>query len=202
MKSVTSTFLKGLFTLLPLLLSIYILFWLLGFSERFARNSLLFFWPDSIYVPGMGLVLMCVLIYAFGVVIDKPLAKWAFGAVDGLFSQVPLVKSVYMAIKDFTNFLKPDKNRKSNQVVLVKMPNYDFEIIGFLTRENLDDLPDPITKDDRVAVYFPMSYQIGGYTLFIPRTWIKPTPMSVENTMRSVLTAWLPGGAQKLEVSE
>jgi uncharacterized membrane protein len=82
---------------------------------------------------------------------------------------------------------------------VVKFPNVAIEIVGLMTRENLKDMPVGVTRDDRVAVYFPMSYQFGGCTMFIPRAWVTPTSMSVEEAMRSIITAWLPGQAKKLE---
>jgi uncharacterized membrane protein len=42
-----------------------------------------------------------------------------------------------------------------------------------------------------VAVYLPMGYMIGGYTVFVPRDWIQPINMSVEEAMRSTLFAWM-----------
>lgn len=198
MKHITSTFLKGLFTLLPLLLSLYVFIWFLTAVESNARRFMLVFWPEFLYIPGLGTLLVFALIYATGVVVDRPFARWAIKAVENLFSELPLIKTVYLAIKDFTNYLKPGK--KTNQgVVLVRFPGQQIEMIGLMTRDNLNDLPAPINKQERVAVYFPMSYQFGGCTLFIPRAWITPTNMTVEAAMRSIITAWLPGEDAKLE---
>ena len=72
-------------------------------------------------------------------------------------------------------------------------------MIGLMTRESLQGLPQPVTKGERVAVYFPYSYQLGGFTLFLPRAWVHPTDLSVEAAMRSIITAWLPGQDKKLE---
>lgn len=199
MKHVTTTFLKGLFTLLPLLLSIYVFLWFLGWVERGARSLLLVVFPEFLYVPGMGIVLVFGLIYAFGTVVDRPLARGVINMVEGLFKELPVIKTVFVAIKDFTEFLKPDQTKRHNQVVLVKFPGNEVEMVGLMTRESLHELPDPVTKDDRVAVYFPMSYQIGGCTFFIPRSWVRPTDMSVEAAMRSIITAWIPGKDKKLE---
>ena len=58
-------------------------------------------------------------------------------------------------------------------------------------RSDLDDLDAAIAGEDRVAVYLPMSYQIGGYTLFVPRGWITPLDMSVESALRNTLTGWV-----------
>lgn len=198
MKHVTGTFLKGLFTLLPLLLSIYVFLWFLGKVESFSRNAIILIWPDSWYIPGMGTVIVFSLIYAFGTVVDRPLARGVFNVVEGLFREIPVIKTVYTALKDFTEYLKPGK-AKNNQVVLVRWPGSPVEVVGLMTRDHLRDLPDAVTKDGRVAVYFPMSYQFGGYTLFVPREWVHPTNLSVEAAMRSVITAWLPGEDKKLE---
>ena len=43
-------------------------------------------------------------------------------------------------------------------------------------------------SDDPVAVYLPFSYQIGGYTLFLPRSCLRPIDMSFEAAMKLVLT--------------
>lgn len=199
MKHITATFLKGLFTLLPLLLSLYVFLWFLSFVEGYSRRVLLVFWPEFLYIPGMGVILTLVVIYLFGTVVDRPLARWIFKLIEDVFSEMPVIKTVYVAIKDFTEYLKPDRNKRNNQVVVVKFPNVAIEIVGLMTRESLRDLPDAITKDERVAVYFPMSYQFGGCTMFIPRAWVTPTNMSVEAAMRSIITAWLPGQDKKLE---
>lgn len=199
MKHVTTTFFKGLFTLLPLLLSIYVFIWFLSMVERGSRSALLVFYPEFLYIPGMGVLVVFVLVYAFGTIVERPFARWVLNLVEGLFQEVPVIKTVYVAIKDFTEFLKPSKDKRNNQVVLVKFPGQEIEMIGLLTRDSLRDLPDAVTKEAKVAVYFPMSYQIGGCTLFIPRAWVTPTTMSVEQAMRSIITAWIPGKDKQLE---
>lgn len=199
MKHVTTTFFKGLFTLLPLLLSIYVFIWFLSMVERGSRSALLVFYPEFLYIPGMGVIIVFILVYAFGTVVERPFARWVLNVVESLFQELPVIKTVYIAIKDFTEFLKPSKEKRNNQVVLVKFPGQEIEMIGLLTRDSLRDLPEGVTKEGKVAVYFPMSYQFGGCTLFIPRAWITPTSMSVEQAMRSIITAWIPGKDKQLE---
>lgn len=180
-------------------MSIYIFVWFLNWVESFSGSVLLTFWPQFLYLPGMGVLVACLLIYAVGTVVDRPLAKGMFRFIESLFSELPVVKTVYLTIKDFTEFLKPSRERKSDQVVLVRFPGGQVEMIGLMTRESLRDLPEAVSKADRVAVYFPMSYQLGGCTMFIPRAWVHPTNLSVEAAMRSIITAWLPGHDKNLE---
>ena len=56
------------------------------------------------------------------------------------------------------------------------------------TREQFDDLPFTPAADNPVAVYMPMSYQVGGYTLFLARSCLTPLDMPFEQAMRLVLT--------------
>jgi uncharacterized membrane protein len=199
MKNITTTFFKGLFTLLPLLLSIYVFIWFLSKVEHLASSLILVFWPEFLYVPGMGIVIVFLMIYGFGTIVDQPFTRWFFKMIEKALHEVPVIKTVYIAIKDFTEYLKPGQNKKHNQVVLVKFPGAMVEMVGLMTRESLRDLPPAVSKEARVAVYFPMSYQFGGCTVFIPRAWVHPTDLSVEQAMRSIITAWLPGEDKKLE---
>ena len=199
MKQVTATFLRGLFTLLPLLFSLYVIVWFYNFTESYARSVLLAFLPEVLYFPGLGIAIAVAVIYLFGLVVDRPLTRTAFGLIESLFNEVPVIKTVYTAIKDFTEYLTPSGGRRANQVVLVRFPGVPVEMVGLMTRENLRDLPSEVTKEQRVAVYFPMSYQFGGATVFLPREWVHPTPLSVEEAMRSIITAWLPGKDKHLE---
>jgi uncharacterized membrane protein len=66
----------------------------------------------------------------------------------------------------------------------------DARLVGFLMREDLGELPSE-AGGGRVAVYLPMSYQIGGYTVLVPPESVKPAGMSREEAMRFVLTAGL-----------
>ena len=72
--------------------------------------------------------------------------------------------------------------------MLVTVPGLEAQLLGFVTLDDHRDLPFA-APEHTVAVYFPMSYQIGGYTLFLPRARLKPLDMSMEDAMRFVVTA-------------
>ena len=72
--------------------------------------------------------------------------------------------------------------------MLVRLPGTDFQLIGFITREHFDDLPINPDCEDPVAVYMPLSYQIGGYTVFAPKSALEPLDIGFEDAMRLALT--------------
>jgi uncharacterized membrane protein len=75
--------------------------------------------------------------------------------------------------------------------VVLRMPGHALEIVGLVTRRSFADLPPGFLPGERVAVYLPMGYMIGGYTVFVPLEWVQPIAMSVEEAMRSSLIAWM-----------
>lgn len=193
LKHFTGKFIRGFLALLPILISVYILVWVLTLAETIARFSLLFFLPDSVYVPGLGILAGVLFIYMIGNLLDKPVARQIFRWVEGPFQILPLVRSVYQAIKDFTAYLTPNRAKQSSRVVLVRLPGTEFDMVGLVTRENLQGLPEGLNDQARVGVYLPMSYQFGGYTVFVPRSAVRELNMGTEQAMRSVLTAWVSG---------
>ena len=197
LKHFTRKFLRGLFAIMPILISFYILIWLLDLTESITRMGLLFFLPDQAYVPGLGILTGVLLIYCIGNLLDKPVARKIFKWVEEPFQILPLVRSVYQAIKDFTSYLSPNSKRQTSRVVVIRWPGSEFELVGLVTRESLEGLPAPLsTNEDRIAVYLPMSYQFGGYTIFVPRSSVVELKMGTEQAMRSVLTAWVSGAGE------
>ena len=108
------------------------------------------------------------------------------------FTNLPVVKSIYSSLKNFADYFSPQRNKSTQQmVVTLRMPGQDLELVGLVTRQSVADLPAGFLQGDRVAVYLPMGYMIGGYTVFVPRDWMQPINMSVEEAMRSTLFAWM-----------
>ena len=107
------------------------------------------------------------------------------------FTNLPVVKSIYSSLKSFADYFSPSAKTNAQQVVILRIPGQQLELVGLVTRRNLDGLPEGFSPGARVAVYLPMGYMIGGYTVFVPQEWVQPIQMSVEEAMRSSLIAWM-----------
>jgi uncharacterized membrane protein len=186
MRRLRNTFLKGLAALLPVALTIFFVYWLAKTAEAIASGPLRALLPEDRYWPGLGLLVACLLVLLVGVLVDAYIVRrfWRFG--ESLLARIPIVKTIFGAVKDFTRFLPAGgKARDLKRVVLWRFQG--AQMIGFVTEE------EPSTKllgphtDDLVAVYFPMSYQIGGYTLYLHKSDLQETALSVEEAMRMVL---------------
>ena len=188
-------FFRGLITALPLGLTVYLLYVFLSWSEKLAMLLIRPF-IGEFYVPGLGLLLGVTGIFLLGFLVSQRTFGKLLSLVELPFTNIPVVKSIYSSLKDFADYFSPRRGQAAQQtVVSLRLPGQALELVGLVTRKNVDDLPAGFLQGDRVAVYLPMGYMIGGYTVFVPREWVQPLDMSVEEAMRASLFAWMSTAA-------
>jgi uncharacterized membrane protein len=188
MNTLGKLFLKGLVVVIPVTLTLAILWWMARGAEEILGGLLMKFLPGGWYIPGMGVVSALAMTILIGLLTHVILFQKLFALGDAILNRLPLVKTIYSALKDFITYLSPDSKMALSKVVLVKVPGQQFEQLGFVTREDFSRLPLQLTADEPIAVYLPMSFQIGGYTLFLPRSCLTQVDMSFEEGMKLVLT--------------
>lgn len=189
-KSISKILITGFITLLPVVLTIYLLYWLAVSSEQVMGNALKLVLPNAVYFPGMGMIAGLVVVFIVGLMMNAYMVRQVFALGEQLLYRLPLIKTVYRAFRDFFDFFSP-KKEQFGQVVAVTLNG--MELVGFVTQENPQRLPESFRDRDRVLVYLPMSYMVGGYTVLIPRSDLRPLQMSMEEAMRFVLTAGITG---------
>lgn len=190
MRYMSNILLKGLAAVLPVGVTIYLVYWFGISLERVLHPVITSVIPDRFYWPGMGVVAGLVLLFFIGLLVNAWLVRNLLNIGEDLIERIPLIKSIYSTLRDFVEYFSTTERRKNlKQVVLITIN--DMHLIGFLTAEQVNDIPRFKESDDIVAVYLPMSYQIGGYTLYLPRAQLEPLDMSIEDAMRRVLTAGL-----------
>ena len=188
MKRIIRKLLAGLATILPVLITAYLIYWLARSAEKSLGSLIRLILPEGLYWPGMGIAAAIVLIFVVGLLMQawgvRSLVAW----VERIVLRIPFIKTVYGAVRDLIGFITQGKDSGLRQVVAVTIGDKNIQLIGFVTREDLTDLPKEIGGQDKIAVYLPMSYQLGGYTVIVPRSAVKPVDMSLEEATRFVLT--------------
>jgi uncharacterized membrane protein len=196
MRRLWNTFLKGLAAVLPVGLTIYVVFWLATTAETVLSGPLRTWLPKERYWPGLGLLAAFLIVLLVGVIVDAYIVRRAFRFGESLLARIPIVKSIFGALKDFTRFLPAGgKSRDLKRVVLWRFNG--AQLIGFVTEEHVDARLFRDQAGDLVAVYFPMSYQIGGYTLYLHKDELRETDLTVEQAMRLVLIGGVTATAQE-----
>lgn len=183
--------LKGAMVVLPLLVTVWILWtaflWLnsLGVSALTALNL------NQLIFPGSGLVIMLVLLVIIGLLFQFSIISWFFQRMEKELLRFPLVKTLYGAVKDLANMFD-NTQHKSQQVALVDLSDKGLGMaVGIITADSIPTVIKDVrnNSDDLVTVYLPMSYMVGGYTVFLPKDKVTPLDWTFEKAMRFALTA-------------
>lgn len=188
MKIIGSILIRGIDTLLPIGVTLYVIYWLAFYGDKLLVEIVRPMVPDSYIWPGTGMVAGLLVMFIVGVfAITRP-GRWLFTLFERLSTRIPLVKTVFRGTQDFTRFFIATSERGDfGQVVWV--PFGDMHLIGFVTRGPVYGPADAAEGDRTVAVYVSMSAGIGGFTVYLPRSKLEPTGLTVEEGMRLVLTA-------------
>jgi len=184
---------SGLVTVLPLALTVYVIWWVVHTLEEWLRRALIavdLVSPEH-YWPGLGLITGFALLLAVGSLVNAYAGKIFLRYWDDLISRIPFVKTLYGGFRDVLSLLPSGSGEKRDlqRVVLARFG--EVHAIGFVTREDVPAVLNSHGGRNWVTVYFPMSYAFGGYTIYLPRDHLQPLDISVEDAMRLAITAGL-----------
>lgn len=187
-RSIWRTFLNGLAVVLPLVLTVAALYWFGASLERLLGGFLRLFFPGAYYFTGLGLIAGVALVFGVGLALRLWLIRRIVRLGESILDRIPLAKSVYGGVRDLMQFVSEASSAdEMKKVVLVEVAE-GMRVLGFLTQDGAGVAAGEL-GDDHVAVYLQMSYQLGGYTVFVPRKRITALDMDMEEAMRWVLTA-------------
>ena len=185
-------FLVGLATVVPIAVTAYVVWWLIWTAETALRSVIVQVIEPDHYWPGVGLLFAVLFIYLIGLFMSAYVARAALAMGERVIARIPIVKSIYGMLADMVGFFTQRKEARFSKVVMLRLDD-EARILGLVTREDFEGLPAGIGGRDVVGVYLPMSYQIGGFTVMVPRARLEPLAMSMEDAMRFAMTAGVGG---------
>lgn len=179
MRKIAAYFAQGLLFLIPIVVTIYVLY-------------ILFLRIDQIFrfnIPGLGFVLTLALVTLVGALVSSVLARGAASLVENLFGRMPIGKMIYSSVRDLMNAFVGDRRQFNRPVLVNLMPGSSVQVMGFITRESLDKLGVP----DNVAVYIPQSFNFSGNVIIAPRDQIQPLDIESSRAMAFIVSGGVSG---------
>lgn len=192
MKTIANTFIKGLLAALPILFTFGLIIWLFMTAEKLLRVPIEWLLPAGWYVTGMGVLSSAIIIFLLGVLVQAYLLNKLFAWFEELLVHIPIVKTLYNSFKELINFVAGGNSNDMQQVVRFTIDD-NIHMIGFVTNEDVS-LGD---QDSLVSIYVPMSYMIGGFLLYLPKSRCESLDIPVQKAMQQVLTANITGSQSK-----
>lgn len=163
MSSFNKIFFRGFITLLPIAVTIYIMYSAIIILENLLGSFLRQILPT--YIPGLGLLFTLVLIFIFGLLLNNFLTGRFLFALEARLVQIPFIKAIYSPLRDLMNLFQKGEAKQTQSVVLVNIGNTGAKAMGLVTRESFRDLPLQNHISNHIAVFFRF-HTVSGDTPF------------------------------------
>jgi len=188
-KHLKGTFIAGLFVVIPIGITLFILKYLFSFTDGILSSYLdrlfIIITGQELHFPGLGIITGAVVIYLAGLLATNVLGNQFLKLGDNLLNRIPLVKSIYSSSKQLTKVFKEGKS-SYRRAVFVEWPRPGVKAVGFVTAE--------VERNGErlVVVYVPtMPNPTSGFALFFREEDVSDSGMTVEEAVKFVVS----GGA-------
>ncbi len=186
-KQLIRYFLQGLLYIAPLAFTAYIVYVIFSLTDSFLRQILQSFLGPVI--PGIGVLFTVMILILLGyfaqTIIGRPLKVF----IEGLLAKIPILNIMYSAFSDLFSSLLGDEKKFNRPVLVLVNPVTNLEKLGFLTEEDLSILD----ETDKVAVYFPHSYNFSGEMFIVPKSQVRPVDLNPGDTMKFIVSGGVAG---------
>jgi uncharacterized membrane protein len=174
------SFFTGLFVIIPISVTIYILIFLIELL-----NNLLPFY----FLPyGTGIVLTVILITLIGFMTSNLLGQKLIDTGERLISNIPLVKNVYAAVKQISDAVRSSTGKNYRRVVLIQYPRKGIYTLAFVTGVSEGEIQEK-TQDKVINLFVPTTPNpTSGFYLMVPETDVTDLDMSVEDAFKLLIS--------------
>lgn len=174
MNWILKNFLRGLVIVVPIALTIYVVY------QTFIAVDRLLRFPT----PGVGVAVIVLAIILIGALASNFVIRRLLQLTDSIFTRAPLVRILYSAIKDLLEAFVGNKRRFDRPVMVSMTEGGEVRFFGFVTREDMSDVALP----GHVAVYLPFSYTWDGSLVIVPKSRVQPLQADSASIMALVVS--------------
>lgn len=181
----------GLLVLVPLVITIWVLKFLLGLMDQ----SLLLLPPQyqpeamfGTYVPGLGALLTLVIVLITGIIATNFFGRRIIQFWEGLLARVPVVKSIYYSVKQVSDTLFSGNDDAFRKVLLVRYPHPEAWSVAFQTGVPASEVS-RMTSEELVSVFIPTAPSpVNGFFFFVPKRDTIELDMSVDDALKYIIS--------------
>ena len=189
-KKLKRIFITGLVVVVPAGLTIYILFFIIGIMDNLLLVIPERYQPDTVFgfhIPGLGAIFTVLLILLVGIVTASYVGNRMVEFGERFVGRIPVVRSIYQAIKSISDSIFTNKTKSFKRVVLVEYPRRGIYSIGFVTGVPNREIQEKLGPT--VGVYFPhaLTPTTGTY-IIVPRDEIIDVNISVEEAFTLIIS--------------
>ncbi|MFC1521445.1 DUF502 domain-containing protein [Elusimicrobiota bacterium] len=199
-KWIRKNFITGMAFLLPISVAVVIITVLFnivsGFARPFLKYGFEYFLPKApadFLIRLASLLVTVFLVCLVGFIVSRIFGRAFTIRIDSLFARIPLVSSIYDAVKKLTAlFISEDSFGKNfKRVVLLEFPRDGIYSFGFVTSENFTSGNDATGKKLLVIFVPTTPNPTNGYLTFVPEDKVISINLPLEEAVRIIFSAGL-----------
>jgi uncharacterized membrane protein len=191
--------LTGLLVWLPLAVTIWVLgsvvgvldgifAWLVVAAQTVLPESLRPMLQSLREIPGLSVIVMVAALLITGVAVTNMAGQWLLNQSNRLFSNIPIVKSIYTSVKQVSDTLFSSSGQAFREAVLVQYPRAGSWTIAFVTGKPSGEVARALDQD-MVTVYVPTTPNpTSGFMLMVPKADVIALQMSVDEALKYVIS--------------
>lgn len=189
LRGIRNIFITGFLIILPIAGSLYIMYLFFSFIDNLFNAPLkgLF----GIEVPGVGVILTFTIIFSIGIIARNYFGKKILHLTERIIIKIPLVKTIYISIKQIVDTLFLKKKDAFKKAVLVEYPKEGVYTIGFITSESPREISKK-TKAECVSLFIPTTPNpTSGMFIIVPKDKVTYLDMDVEEAIKLIVSGGL-----------
>ncbi len=153
-------------------------------------------------LPGLGLVVAVVALTLIGMLTAGFFGRLIMRFYDGLLARMPVVRTVYSALKQIIETVLAQQSTAFRQAVLIEYPRRGLWAIAFITGRTEEEVQN-LTDEEMINIFLPTTPNpTSGFLLFVPKGDLIPLSMTVEEAIKMVISAGIVTPPDHREDSE
>ncbi len=181
----------GLLVWLPLAATVVIIKLVIDLLDKIILFLPLEYRPESLFgfsIPGFGLILAIGVLLLTGMLATNLLGRQLVSLWEAILSRIPIVRSIYNAVKQIASTVLTSKGKAFRKVVMAQYPRKGIWSIGFLTNDNVAVNCEGM-EEDMLTVFLPTTPNpTSGFILLFPKQDIIELDMSVEDGFKFIIS--------------
>ncbi|HIA82347.1 MAG TPA: DUF502 domain-containing protein [Rhodospirillales bacterium] len=185
-------FLAGFLVTAPLGITALIAWWIINFIDEWVTPLVPTKYNPETYLPfslpGLGLLILFISLTLIGALTAGLMGRWVVRTGERILNRMPVVRSVYSAIKQIFETILAQQSNAFREAVLIEYPRRGIWAIGFITGTTKGEVQN-LTLEETVNIFLPTTPNpTSGFLLFVPREEVVPLDMSVEEAVKMVIS--------------
>jgi len=185
---ITGYFLRGLFTLLPLFITIWLLFFMFSFLDGILGGIIALF--VGRYIPGLGFLITLLLTLITGFLMTYLIGEKLFLFSESIITRVPIMKSIYSSAKQINDVLFQQKEAKSShRACIVEYPRKGIYSLGFVTSDAASEIKKKTGGGKMINVFIPNTpTPATGFLIVVPAHEVKLLDMRIDDAFKYIVS--------------